>query len=491
MQSVESGSTVELGAGFAVCPDTDVTVANIADAMTALATCVSTRSMTTGVRSGGEAPSSEVPLLIGVVGSLEDANSAALEAILSDLSDRYPQTPLVLRGAGDDVPRDRIARASDILIVLSGGPASAELRGVVERRRNGEPAIAGSRTLLAPPDVGPCYLIEGTAVQRFFPPRFPGDEFGEPEFAAELARRNRFNVDLRTVGEPAEGTALERLRSRTDAVTNVLQAKARGWQLVLYLIAFLAASVQIITLIPHSGYIKFGAVALAFVVFFFVRRRDYQSRDQDYRAISEALRVQAVWTAVGIEDNVEESYLPMQQTDLQWIRNVLRVLNFLHKRQTSPLGFDVVMDWVTVQHRYFAEHSGIEARRRDVFGKTAGILGVLSLVASLAILGLSIARAGSSGMTLAIGMLAAWMALCVAIAQSYARTRGYSENANRYQRMFFVFDRALMLLKSPNTSEADVRTIAAELGREALAEHAEWLLAQRERRLSLVHTSAA
>lgn len=483
---------MEPGVGLAVCPDTEVTVvANIADAMTALATCVSTRSMTAGVRSAGEGPSSEAPLLIGVVGSLEDANSPAFEAILSDLRGRYPQTPLVVRGAGDGVPRDRVAHAGDILIVVSGGPASAELLAVVERRRNGEPTIAGRRKLLAPPDVGPCYLIEGAAVQRFFPPRFPGDEFGEPEFAAELARRNRFNVDLRTVGEPGAGTALDRLRIRTDTVANALQAKAQAWQLVLYLIAFLAASVQIITVIPHGGYIKFGAVALAFVAFFFVRSRDYQSRYQDYRAISEALRVQAVWSAIGVPDNVEESYLPMQQTDLQWIRNVLRVLNFLDQRQTSPLGFDVVMDWVSGQHRYFAEHSGIEASRRDAFGKTAGILGALSLVASLVILGLSIARAGSPGMILAIGILAAWSALCVAIAQSYSRTRGYSENANRYQRMFFVFDRALVLLRSANTSEAEVRTIAAELGREALAEHAEWLLAQRERRISVVHTSAA
>jgi len=465
---------------------------------------------------------SEVPLLIGVVGSLEDTETAppalgeAFVAILLELRGRYPQTPLVVLSAstpgaesvairaarasafpvvalthtGDADPRDRIAYASDILVVVSSAAAPAELRAIVHRRRNGEPPLTGRRKALAPPDVGPCYLLEGAAVQRFFPPRFAGDERGEPDFAAELARRNRFNVDLRTVREPGEGAALERLRTRTDTVTNLLQAKSNAWQRALYAIAFLAASVQVVTVIPHGGYIKFGAVAIAFLAYFFVRRQDYQSRYQDYRAISEALRVQTVWSALGVADNVEESYLPMQQTDLQWIRNVLRVLNFLDQREPSTQGFDVVLQWATSQNRYFAEHSRIEARRRDAFAKAAAALGALSVIASLSTLALSVVHEGTSRISLAVGIVAAWSALCVAIARSYSQTRAYSENANRYQRMFFVFDRAVVLLKHAHIHEAHVRTIAAELGREALAEHAEWLLAQRERRISMADTSA-
>jgi hypothetical protein len=56
--------------------------------------------------------------------------------------------------------------------------------------------------------------------------------------------------------------------------------------------------------------------------------------------------------------------------------------------------------------------------------------------------------------------------------------------------MFFVFDKALVLLKNAKGRDDEVRTIARELGREALAEHAEWLLLQRERPISMVHTEA-
>jgi hypothetical protein len=56
--------------------------------------------------------------------------------------------------------------------------------------------------------------------------------------------------------------------------------------------------------------------------------------------------------------------------------------------------------------------------------------------------------------------------------------------------MFFVFDKALALLTNAKDNDEEVRTIARELGREALAEHAEWLLLQRERPISRVQTEA-
>jgi len=482
---------------------------------------------------------SEVPLLVGVVGSPEDAGTAssalgeAFAGILAELRGRCPRTPLVLlcaltsdaesaaiRAASeqgipaiaclraphsasekmlaqvaetrvvDGDPRHRIAYVSDLLVVVSSGSAPAELLALADRRRNGEPPAAGLRNLLAPPDVGPCFVLEGASLQRFFPPRFAGDKRGERDFTSGLERRSRFNIDLQSVTEPKEGNALERLRTRTATVTNSLQRNAHTWQRVLYVLAFIAATVQVIQ-IQNALFIRVGAIALAFVVYFFVRRQDYQNRYQDYRAISEALRVQIVWSSIGVADGVEESYLPMQQTDLQWIRNLLRVVHFFDRHETSVYGTDVVLNWVTGQHTYFNDHSQLEARHRDRFGAAALGLGAVSLLASLVALGFAVVGVNGPKEWLGVGVLAAWTAVCVAIARSYSRTRAYSENANRYQRMFFVFDTALTLLKKAHGREAEVRTIASELGRDALAENAEWLLYQRERPISVVQTDAS
>jgi hypothetical protein len=460
-----------------------------------------------------------VPLLIGVAGSREDfasASSALGEAfgeLLLELRQRYEQTPVAVlctsapgaeaeacraaRAQGvpvieysDGDARELIASVCDILVLVSNGPAPAELRALEVRRYEG--AVPAPGRLLAPPDVGPCFVLEDDLMRRTYPPRFRGDANAEAEFEATLARRNRFNADLRAAGAVGGASAIDRLRGRIASVTRSLQAKTTFWQRTLYALAFLAALAQIVPF-TDGAYIKYGAVAIAFSAYVYVRRQDYQSRYQDYRAISEALRVQSVWAAIGIAESVDASYLPMQQTNLQWIRSVLRVIYVLHASAEATDGVDRVRNWIVVQRRYFEEHSRIESRGGNVVTKSTGILAAASVLASLAILGLTIANARNVAGPFFpdIGLAASCAALSVAIGRSYGRTRAYSENANRYQRMFLVFDRALGILDAAPDDEPQTRALARELGRVALAEHAEWLLMQRERPIAMVATSAA
>lgn len=461
-----------------------------------------------------------VPLLVGVVGSADDRapespqNAEAFEALLREFRQRYVHTPIVVLCAetasaeaaavvaadelgiavvsprGDD-PWTGVASPSDILVVISNGPLPADLAAFAERRRHGSPP-GTERALLAPPNSGPCFVLAGGKLERSYPPRFAGDRSAATEFAAGLERRDRFNRDLRAVPVPAEGTTLDRMRARVSVVANALQDKTLVWQRVLYGLAFLAATAQIVSNGPIFTWVKFAAVAVAFVIFFLVRQQKYQSRYQDYRAISEALRVQAVWSAIGVDDRVEDSYMPMQQTDLQWIRNVLRCINALRPSEPAADAFHVVRAWVAHQHRYFSDHSHIEARRRENLSGGSDLLGGLSVVASLTILATILGRVKLPGPYVHwFEIFAAWAALCVAVARSYSHTRAYSENANRYQRMFLVFDQALSVVDGAGHDDARAREVATQLGRVALAEHAEWLLAQRERPISMVATSAA
>ena len=54
--------------------------------------------------------------------------------------------------------------------------------------------------------------------------------------------------------------------------------------------------------------------------------------------------------------------------------------------------------------------------------------------------------------------------------------------------MFFVFDAFKVRLERARAGGSEeARALLREVGREALVEHAEWLLARRERPLSFVH----
>jgi hypothetical protein len=460
-----------------------------------------------------------VPLLIGVAGANDDYGSgasalaAAFGGILAELRARYARTPLTVLCTGrpgaeaeacgaarelgvpviafaEDDAAERIASACDILVLVSTGPARAELLALAARRQDGAPPLP--ERLLAPADVGPCFVLEGGSMRRSYPPRFRGDAAAEAEFEASLARRDRFNADIHGLGGNVHGTAIEGLRARIARVTNSLQVKTTFWRRTLYALAFLAAVAQIVP-VTDGAYIKYAAVAIAFSAYVYVRRQDYQSRYQDYRAISEGLRVQSVWSAIGIVESVDASYLPMQQTNLQWIRSALRAVYILEPRAAATDGTERVRSWIVQQRRYFEQHSHIESRDGKVVARVTEVLATGSVLASLAILGLTIGHARSlAGPYIPdLGAAASCAALSVAVARSYGRTRGYSENANRYQRMFMVFDRALDVLNTGPADDARTRAVARELGRVALAEHAEWLLWQRERPIALVETSAA
>jgi hypothetical protein len=81
--------------------------------------------------------------------------------------------------------------------------------------------------------------------------------------------------------------------------------------------------------------------------------------------------------------------------------------------------------------------------------------------------------------------LTALVAASAALFGTYAEKRGFSANAKRYDRMFAVFDRGLHRLRHASGAE-ETAQILHDLGREALVEHGDWLLARRDRPLRVV-----
>jgi hypothetical protein len=485
-----------------------------------------------------------VPLVVGVTGGhhqsaeIRETVRAAFERILGELRAAYPHTPLLVLSTetpeGDDPTLEaaraqqisiaqertlaRVSHFSDILVVFSD-PASpadrAEASAVVALRETGR--SAEHRRLLEPPEVATTYHVavrgDGATevpleVRRIYPHRFKDDRRSAADFDAALTRLDRFNADIAPIEVPAAGLLpSERLFTAVDTAANSLQRRLFFWQRALYTIAFVAAATQIAggNIGPWGSYLKVIAVALTLLAYLVVRRSDYQNRYQDYRALGEGLRVQSAWTHAGVADSVDTSYLRMQQTELLWIRSALRTVGFLQSAgQDGTRNITAVRVWVEEQRRYFQNASAVQNRRKVRFGRIVNILAPLNLGAGLLLLaGLSLPPSWYGGwlssiefhrdaVKYAAGVFAGLAALVIAIVTSYMRTRAFSENANRYQRMFLIFDEAHRLLaESPEPDPAAQRELARELGREALAEHAEWLLSQRERPVSVVYTSAA
>jgi hypothetical protein len=408
----------------------------------------------------------------------------------------------------------QVAHFSDLLIAFGAPPEpGARLAAVMTLREHGRfPGRHARGRILDPPDVGPLRRVVpepgGTyAVERRYPPRYDGDSTSERDARFAFDRLDEFNRDVRS-DAPADGILFsERIERRADAFTNELQRRFVFWQRLLYWAAFIAATAEFI--LPKTAWatiVDFAAVGAALGAYLIARPRKYQGRYQDYRAISEGLRVQTAWSMAGVGQSVAEAYLRMQQTELQWIRNVLRTIALLQGvRTTAETGHDraAVVAWVTGQRAYFRDASRREARRERTFELWAKVLTPVNIVLGLGIFAfvaitkldpvIPVLSTPENRYTLEllVGTFAGWAALSAAVLHSYARARGFSENAKRYERMFLMFDEAALWLSGEaGRPVVEVRELAAELGREALAEHAEWLLAQRDRPLQIVHAGA-
>jgi hypothetical protein len=370
------------------------------------------------------------------------------------------------------------------------------------------------------PDIGPVDQIvtpragaprpdDAFAVHRRYPRLFLRHGDAERTFARTLAAVDVYNQDLSHTPGARAASALDRLMERTDATANRLQRSTNRFQGILLICAFAVAGVQFVT---HFAEIwKVAALLVAFLVYAWARKHDYENRYQDYRAIAEALRVQEAWRAAGLTGRlVDHAYLKMQEGDLQWIRMALRSFYLVACEgagtQSEPPD-PFARAWVRSQWRYYYAASRAQARSRlllDRIGRAAVAVGIACTLGSLAVLVADhqwycaligngcppeavLARTHFAIYANLLTVPVALAAVLIALFDSYAERQSLGPNARRYERMFRVFDRARRtLLRIAAGKPGDPKSVLYELGRAALVEHADWLIMRRERPLKVV-----
>lgn len=275
-----------------------------------------------------------------------------------------------------------------------------------------------------------------------------------------------------------------------------------------------------------GAYLALWALSLG-LLWFFVRCVDYQNRRQDYRALAEALRVQFFWRVAGLPDAAEDHYLRKQRSELEWIRYALHTWNAFGSEGADAagaverIGF-VARCWVRGQHQWFRKSARRERGRHLGWHWTSDALFILNLagaaalfVVLLILLGrLSAGQAsepnpsGATGLSsttappgeaepsreeqllrvehwwvIGLGLAVVVAALCI----GYTERLAHAQHGKQYQTMSILFGRASAALKGALAARppdlAQAALILRELGKEALAENADWLLMHRERPL--------
>jgi hypothetical protein len=426
-----------------------------------------------------------------------------------------------------------VARHSQVLIALWDGAESDRTGGTsqaVAFKLAGVPEPYGPpQHPLDPVDSGPVIHIvtprqtnptpeRARTLSKHFP---PGDESRRDAVTAyrRLYRRiNVFNRDAVRLGarladwrtqskswllpdKAAEGLpdALKRFLdcfAVTDTMAVWFQRRALRSMGLLLVLVFLAAF--FFNASDPLGDRFWGRVLYvvmlggAYAVLSWAWWADYHTKYLDYRALAEGLRVQLFWRLAGLPDSVADHYLRKQRSELDWIRDAVRVWNMTTSPEPDGRLPLVQSAWVKSQCAYF----GKAARRDEAALRWWQRAGNLFFFVGLAWAGLKVVvgsphpridehfQAGAlSDMLHSLVVLVSLTPVIAALFYSYTRTRALSEHAKQYSRMAHVFAAAerkvTELLQAGKRIEA--RSLLLDLGKEALLENSDWVQLHRER----------
>ena len=250
--------------------------------------------------------------------------------------------------------------------------------------------------------------------------------------------------------------------------------------------------------IAYSDILPRRIFIIAFIVFFLVAVLIHRYADKgawhrkylDYRTLAEGLRVQFYWAAAGVTSGsvskfAHDNFLQMQDPDLGWIRNVMRVagMECNVKPNTDPRGLEfAIRTWIgdkrSGQLGYY-RRKGIEKVLRQRFTERLASVVLWVSFAAFALFVFSteaIADMVRDPLVVFMGVLL----LVVGVRQSYVFSIADSELIKQYEFMFRAFSKARSRIDE-SEDEDERRRVLKVLGDAALEEHAEWILTHRER----------
>jgi hypothetical protein len=240
-------------------------------------------------------------------------------------------------------------------------------------------------------------------------------------------------------------------------------------------------------------YFLFVVLALmlfASAVAWLAARGAWHRKYLDYRTLAEGLRVQFYWAAAGVTSGnvtkfAHDNFLQMQDPELGWIRNVMRVAgtesDVRPSNDPGALQF-AIREWIgDGKGGQLGYYSRTAARRvrKHVGTQRLGKLGLWGSAATLAIL-MFVGAGVPEVVRVPLVYLMGAVLLTVGVRQSYAKSTAESELIKQYDFMHRIFQNAKRRLEAAE-SDGERRRILKALGDAALDEHAQWILLHRER----------
>ncbi|MEJ0035624.1 MAG: hypothetical protein WDO68_06040 [Gammaproteobacteria bacterium] len=440
-----------------------------------------------------------------------------------------------------------IARYSTLLIAVWDGKDAGHRAGtarVVQYRRRGmmangtDEAQPVGNPLLAIQDNDLMYEIRcsrqsapatdpGSVLVLGFTDR--GESYGKdiPSLLTTVLRRiEEFNLDIARYSEAIRGQPdsllcktpeqipprLERLhatfcaadwlgRHYRNAFGSALQVRYWLWALMLLLlVSFKKENQGSIATTLILGVLATFAVGFLFAQW--AHRKSWHRKYLDYRALAEGLRVEFYWQIAGVNPHgdgefAHETFLQKQDDELEWIRAAMRSVTLpLESRDRSPphSGLSVAIDeWVgeegtagSGQLAYYRARTTGLRRRLHITERLGHCLLIAGLLLALGFATEMLLRSRVEIFDAPIRTVLLWLLALLpvyaAILETYVSEKSDRSLIRQYKYMSRLFTTAARELRSTQSRGHRLQLLKS-LGYACLAEHAQWILANRDKRI--------
>ena len=305
-------------------------------------------------------------------------------------------------------------------------------------------------------------------------------------FEKNLAKFNAMNAEVK-ISEKVKGkTLLQAYKKFFGSRANANQHKYRQLMVtMLTLIGFAIVFLETMHVFnsieemkPWASHLIVGYFVLLGMAYYVYKQKMHTGKLQDdfifSRGLSEAMRIQNAWNAVGLDKSVSDYYLRSEPAKLTWIRIALKNIYYFDKDS-----YESVEDWLDGQINYFKKEiknrtvnlEKYEKSEHHLFYIGAGAVGVVAIM-YFAELWHWIPHGHFPYNWHFIVLISGIALLFAAFTKKFLFIQGYEEEKNSFKELLPSFEKAKKLISDDSEQK---KKVVFDLGKKALIENSQWV----------------
>jgi len=309
----------------------------------------------------------------------------------------------------------------------------------------------------------------------------------QESFEKNLDKIDAMNVEIKKSANTTGKTLLQAYKNFFGNRANTNQPKYR--QHMVTMLAFIGFAIIFLEMMhvfngaeemkswaSHLVIGYFSFLLFAWIIYkFFMHTGKLQDDFIFSRALSEEIRVQNAWNAVGLDKSVSDYYLRSKPIKLTWIRMLLKNIHYMDHSY-----YESERDWIESQKNYFNKEIKNRKDNLEKYEKSEQRLFIVGAIAVAIVAVLYFLELGHYiphehfPYNWHFVVLISGVALLFAgFTKKFLFIQGYEEEKNSFEEILPSFERTVELLAKGSVEEK--KRIVFDLGKKALMENSQWV----------------